>query len=332
MQATLPIFFQYSHAMLQDLRMLVSWNMGRYWKELKLGNAYSGFPPILIKYVIDSSSYSIHMTDLTHIWTERMNAREIRRRALNADTSIDPSEDVDQMRLFLRYISDALQQMPGTSLELAYNEPKECLLLKTYTALPKSLEPLRWTMELGKDLPFVLTEEMVVPLLNTQAIANIETTSLLHHLKDKDRIIDKLFDTIRANGISLSGIFPGRPPLDSLLKNDPRQALYKNARGLSVFDEKQWRKDLKHHDAQTSNLDGLIATTFNDKFHDGQKENTLPDHGEWWLTLSKADGFETKAYPKPLSQVEESYDSVDVSQFQVSNIQNHSDGNIAKLA
>lgn len=306
--------------------------MGPSWKILKLGNAYSGFPPILIKYAIESSSYSIHMTDLTHIWTERMNARDIRRRALNADTSIDPSEDVEQMRLFLRYISDALHQMPGTSLDLAYDEPKECLLLKSYTALPEPLEPLRWTMELSKDLPFVLTEEMVVPLLNAQAISNIETTSLLHHLKDKDRIIDKLFDTIKANGISLSGIFPGAPALESLLKSDARQALSKNARGLSVFDEKEWRKDLKHPIAQTSNLDGLLATVFNDKFQDGQKENALPDHGEWWLSVSKADRLETKSYLKPLSQVEESYNSVNVSEFQVSNIQNHSNGNIAKLA
>lgn len=291
--------------------------MGRFWEVLGLETSSSRLPPLLVKHEVAGSGYTIRLSDLTRVWIERMNAREIRKKALNTDTSIDPSEDVGQMRLFLRCINDALEQKPGTSIDLAYDEREKNLLLKTFTPLPGSLEPLRWTMELRMEPPFALTEEMVVPLLRQQAIKNVEFASLVQQLKDKDHVIDKLIDTMQANGISLSIIFPGAAALKSASKSDPRQALCKNAKGLSRFDEQQWRKDGMHHSAQLSSFGEVVSSVFQHRSRDEQEAMSLPDYGEWWLSMSEMNSDKPEGHPKPHSPLNEGRSSIGVFEFQV---------------
>ena len=292
--------------------------MGGSWTILRTKASSSSFPTILIKHDVASSGYTLYLTDLSHVWVERMNAREIRRRALNADTSIDPSEDVEQMRLFLRCINDALDQKPSTSVDLAYDEPNKCLLLKTYTPLPGSLEPLQWIVEMRMASPHALTREMIVPLLHQQAMQNIESTSLVQELRDKDHVIDKLVDTMQANGVSLSSAFPSAATLKSKLKSNPRQALGKNARGLSEFDELRWRDDLRHQTIHVSSLDALVISAFQNGLRNDHEAILPPDHGEWWLHMSGIDRHKVEGHSKSSAPTRESQDSVDGPQFQVS--------------
>ena len=284
---------------------------------LELKSSALILPPLLIKHEVGSSAYTIHLSDLTHMWTEYMNAKDIRKRALNADTSIDPSEDLEQMRFFLRCINDALEQKPGTTIDLACDGHAKRLLLKTCTPLPGSFEPLRWTIELRIESPFTLTKEVVIPLLRLQAMQSAGSASLIQHLKEKDHIIDKLIDTMQADGVSLSKVFPGAAPLKCTIKSNPRQAFSKNAKGLSEFNEPQWRKDLEHNTAVPSCLDQLVSNVFQPgPLHD--LENiSLEGYGEWWLNMSNENSHQHRSFTEPQSKTEESQGSTGDSQFQV---------------
>ena len=292
--------------------------MGGHWTVLELRTSALNLPPVLIKHEVASSAYIIHLSDLTHVWTEHMSAKDIRKRALNADTSIDPTEDLEQMRLFLRYINDALEQKPGTTVDLTYDEGAGSLLLKTYTPLPGSLEPLRWIIELRIESPFALTKEVVVPLLRLQAMQNAESASLVQQLKEKDHVIDKLVDSMQADGVSLSKVFPGAAPLKSTIKSNSRQALSKNAKGLSEFNEQQWRKHLKHNIAAPSHLDQLVSNVFQPGSFYDLETISLQEYSEWWLKMSNDNPYQNESYTEPQSQMEESLGLTGDSQFQVS--------------
>ena len=292
--------------------------MSGHWKALDRKNFTSNSPPLLIKYEIESSNYMVYLSDMVHVWTEHLTARDIRRRALNSDTSIDPSEDQGQMVQFLNCVKDALSQKSGTSLELDYTLSTKSLLLKTHTPLPGRLQPLEWFLELQLAAPFVLTRELIVPLLHVQALQQAESSSLCQQLKEKDAIIDKLVDTLVSEGTAISKVFPGAAPSRSALQSNPRQALSKYARSLAKFNEHQWRNDLSNSVAQMSDFDLLLNNTLLPDLSGFPQQMTVPDYGEWWLHLSSIENPGTRGQRKPSFSKKESQDSASDSQFQVS--------------
>ena len=215
--------------------------MGGHWEVIHRKKLSSRSPSLLMKHEVESSSYTIYVTDLVHVWSEHLTAKDIRRRALNSDTSIDPSEDQGQMRRFLQCIDNALEQKPGTSLELDYSLSADNLLLRSHTQLPGDLPPLEWTNELCLNATFVLTKEFILPLIYQQHFHQDESASLLQQLKEKDAIIDRLIDSSVSEGTPLSKIFPGAAPSRSEMKSDPRQALTRHVRGITKFNEYSWR-------------------------------------------------------------------------------------------
>ena len=292
--------------------------MRRHWRALERGSAPPNAYPLVIKHEVENSSYTVYLSDLVHVWAEHLSAKDIRRRALNSNTSIDPSEDHEQMRHFLRCIDDALAQKAGTSIDVAYSASAECLLLRTETALPGSLEPLKWSVELRIESAFVLTRELLVPLLLRQAVHTAESTSLFQHLKEKDHVIDKLIDALIADGVPLSKIFPGGPPSKSALKSNPRQALSRNVRGLSEFNEQKWRKDLDDSATQSYCIDHLVTSVFRHGALIDQKTVSLPEYDKWWLRMEDNGSQQTISHAKPQSQIEESQGVEEEVSFQAS--------------
>ena len=299
--------------------------MGRQWQELSQESVAPNVPPLIIKHEVENSSYTIYVSDLIHIWTEHLSAKDIRRRALNSNTSIDPSEDHDQMRHFLRCVDDALAQKAGTSINLTYNVNADRLLLRTETALPGSLEPLKWNIELKMESTFVLTREVVVPLLLRQAVHTTESASLFQQLKEKDHVIDKLIDAMIADGLSLTKVFPGGAPSKSALKSNPRQAWSKNARGLSEFNEQQWHRDLNDSATRSSHFRHLVATVFPKTALIDHESISLPEYDEWWLSMRNHGLQDFNVSAKPQSQIEENQGTDGESQFQVPKLQSNED-------
>lgn len=257
------------------------------WKVLNLPHADVLIPPLIIKYEIGISDYTVWVTDLTLIWRESLDRRRIIRRSFDVDTSIDPSEDPDQLRLFLKGVGDALDQRPTTTLDLMQNDRDQSLLLRTFTPLPGSLKPLDWFIELLPASQSNLTAELVVPMLSQQLLANAEKASLLHQLKEKDQVIAKLTDKMQSEGVDMGRLFPG--VVSKSGKSISRQALAKSVKGFGEFDEHQWRSHLINNVASSKEFVDLVIDAFDVNLGDQPETAQMPEHRNWWERLSHKD-------------------------------------------
>ena len=106
-----------------------------------------GQPTLLIKHDIQQASYSVYITDLVHTWHESLDRKGVIKRALQDDTSIDPSEDASQLKILLAKIESSLKGQDGTSLQLTAKG--DDLILHAHCILPSPLDGLQWRVELS---------------------------------------------------------------------------------------------------------------------------------------------------------------------------------------
>lgn len=258
------------------------------WKRLISICTDDNVPPILIKYEIGSSGYSIWITDMTVIWIESLDRKRIIQRSFGIDTSIDPSEGSDQLRLFLQSVQSALEQREGTTLNLVQNGGEQKLLLRTCTTLPGSLKPLEWIFELAPAPQSTLTAELVVPMLSHQVLGNVERASLLQQLKEKDQVIAKLIDKMQTDGTDLGILFPG---IASSKPGRPisRQLLGRSVKGLAEFDEQQWRNRLAASAVAPKGYAELVVDAFEHGPADLSDSAQIPVYNNWWERLRNTD-------------------------------------------
>ena len=254
------------------------------WQLLNLKNSDALTPPLIIKYDIGTSDYSIWITDLTLIWEEVLDRKRIIQRSFSIDTSIDPSEGSDQLRLLLQSIERSLEQQHGTTLSLARDDNDGKLLLRAHTPLPGSLRPLDWIIELTTAPQSRFTAELVVPMLGQQVIANIEKVSLVQQLKEKDQVIAKLTDKMQSNGVDLVRVFPGVASLKSG-RHNARQVLGKSVKGLGEFDEQKWQSRLRTEAAARQGYPKIVLDAFFDGLADPLDGAHIPNHDKWWEKL-----------------------------------------------
>lgn len=217
-------------------------------------------PPLLVKYEFTNSQYRVFLTDLTSVWIETLQRRDIIKKALNLDTSIDPSEDSDQFRLLLRKLQDALDGQEGSHLSLSGMGYEE-LVLHTVTKLPPPWEPLKWPFHLACAPAYLLTTELLLPCLSRQFVANAQVESLLHILKEKEHVLNKLADKINSSGEDFADLFPGALGSRVGMKLSRGQA-GKFVKGLSEFDETEWRNTLSASLVSTANLSDIVPKLF----------------------------------------------------------------------
>ena len=260
--------------------------MSPSWKPLQIEHPHSSIPPLLIKSEFGASSYKLWLTDLTYIWTESLDRRQIIQRALNVDTSIDPSEDSTQLRLLLQSIQDALVQRSGTAVDFVRsNDPKQ-LVMQTSTSLPGPLKPLEWRMILNSAPQSTLTAEFTIPLLSQQSHAKAEKASLLQQLRYKDNIISKLIEKMQSDGVDLSRVFPASVP--GRLGTNPRQVLAKSVKGLAEFDLQEWQSRMINDYKTLEELRDLVSSTFNVDPIEAATESQIsdtPSYRDWWTNL-----------------------------------------------
>lgn len=291
--------------------------MSPTWKPLQIDQQYSSIPPLLIKSEFGASSYKIWLTDLTYIWTESLNRRQIIQRALNVDTSIDPSEDASQLRLLLQSIQDALVQRPGTAVDFVRsNDPKQ-LVMQTSTSLPGPLKPLEWRMTLNSAPQSTLTAEFTIPLLSQQSIAKAEKASLLQQLRYKDTVISKLIEKMQSDGVDFSRVFPASVP--GRLGTNPRQILAKSVKGLAEFDVQEWQSRMIKDYKTLEELRDLISNTFDADPIEATTESQIsdsPSYGDWWTNLKRESSQRTPlTSPVQISNAEQS--GIEYGEFQV---------------
>ncbi|KAI4129713.1 MAG: hypothetical protein LQ338_002097 [Usnochroma carphineum] len=214
--------------------------MASDWKPLHHLTTHPFIPPLLVKYEFGTSSYKVWITDLTSIWSEALDQRPLVQRAWDIETDIDPIES-DQRQMLLQKIKASLDEVPGTKLALSRHDNSDSLQLTASSPLPKPFKTLQWPFHLALSPKMTLTTELVVPLLAEQLLFRKKVDSLLKILRDKDLVIGKLTDKMQSEGVEFEKIFPAAVAFKSSRKTISRDELGKSVKGLSAFDEAQWR-------------------------------------------------------------------------------------------
>lgn len=261
---------------------------------MQIDQQHSSIPPLLIKNEFGASSYKIWLTDLTYIWTETLERRQIIQRAFSVDTSIDPSEDASQLRLLLQSIQDALVQRSGTAISFVRSDDPKQLILQTSTRLPGPLKPLEWRMTLNSAPQSILTAEFTIPLLGQQSIAKAEKASLLQQLRYKDIVISRLVEKMQSDGVDFSRVFPASVP--GRLGTDARQILAKSVKGLAEFDIQEWQSRMIRDYKTLEELRDLISNTFDADLIEATTESQFsdsPTYGDWWRSLRRENSQRT---------------------------------------
>ncbi|RYP08722.1 hypothetical protein DL764_001742 [Monosporascus ibericus] len=256
------------------------------WRPLP---TFPDLPALLVSpgFDVESSSYSVQVTDLANIWAENLDRKGILRRSLNEDTSIDLSDgDREQWRVFLTKLEAAFDSASPdhehTSLALSRHNDGG-LVLQVTCVLPKPLEPLRWPVFLTKRQPDVLASELVVPLIQANQVRTQETDYLVARLKEKDAVITRFVDKLQALGTGLENVFYGLP----IKRKVTRTMAEEKVQGLAPFNEHGWRSQcapmLKAHQGVPS----LIFDAFSNGEIPGGRNVKVPEQvNDWWMKFS----------------------------------------------
>ena len=123
-----------------------------------------GTPRLLVKYHFREDGFQVLITDLSRIWEESLSKAECIQRATQFGSSIDASQDDEQLHILLDKIQSAFDHENGTTLELSSNGSDEGnIFIDISATLPKPLAPLQWTLQLRLLDPSQLHQQLVAP-------------------------------------------------------------------------------------------------------------------------------------------------------------------------
>ncbi|KAI1158800.1 XLF-domain-containing protein [Nemania serpens] len=251
---------------------------------------FPGAPNLLVSARFGESSYTIHITDLAHVWVENLDRRGILLRSLQENTSIDLVDaDHEQWAVFLSKLRAALVPASSdhhlTSLSISadhHSDNGNDLTLRITCELPKPLEPLKWPVRLLKCPPTSLASELVLPLVQDHYVQGREAEDLMNQLREKDALITKLLDKLNTMHTPLELIFNSL----SAKHATSRAAAEERIKGLAPFSEGKWRsqRDLE----RPQSTPDLLRRVFGDSGFsyaadmDIGVSDTLND---WWSKL-----------------------------------------------
>ncbi|KAL4875920.1 XRCC4-like factor-domain-containing protein [Aspergillus karnatakaensis] len=269
------------------------------WQRLHLFNE-GDIPPLLFRYSPTANSYELHLTDLNYIWSENLDRKAIFKRADDDETTIDPSEDLEQFKVLLQKIGDGLRNEPGSKLVLnpAKRGDGQDLELTLTVKLPAPLEPLRWTIHLFKQPQYFTTSNLLLPFIKAEAGQEARQKSLIEELSKKDWVLQKLFDKIEAMGIDLSAIFPGTSGLRGGRKGLTLAQAAKYIKGLAPFDEQSWREQVDKASPDSGLAANIVAELSNASQASEQLESLKPPTNGWWNCVRIVDSRMSPSVPQ----------------------------------
>jgi hypothetical protein len=241
-----------------EIQLTTSIGMDSHWKVLPLSTKIN-LGTLLFKIEVSSVSYDVYLTNLTDIWTESLDRKQIIKRALDQNTSIDPSEGPDQFTLLLDNIRGAFKGRSSTNLSLSRQGKDSSFTLEVVAVLPEPLAQLKWPIHLKPASGDILTGTFILPCLRELRAAKFEIGLLLGYIKEKDKVISKLLDKFEMTGIEMHDVFPNVvPPKRS--KGNNREHIMSAVKGLKQFDEHKWRSTLPA--LPEKDLEGLFRNLF----------------------------------------------------------------------
>ena len=295
------------------------------WRLLPLSQQGARLPTLLVKHEFGSADYKVCVTDLTYIWIESLDRRHIIKRALDGDTSIDPSEGSDQLKKLLQNVQNALDGRENTALYLCPESGTPRLVLQVTASLPPPLQPLVWSIHLAPASQNMLTSKLLLPCLASLLNSRAQVSSLLNYLKDKDHVINRVTDKLHSSGIDLASVFPSAPPFKLGTKASHRDMMAKSVKGLEEFNEDRWRTSVSASFNSETSVENIIRTSFTAGFSQFPLVYTTLDHERWWEHLGDPDlspratdvGSSSAIGPKGVPSLSRE-ESVNEDEFQVS--------------
>ncbi|TKA25462.1 hypothetical protein B0A50_06329 [Salinomyces thailandicus] len=259
--------------------------MSSRWHVLHLD--HDRLPQLLVKAEFSASGYTIYLTDTCRIWSETLTKREINKRALNRECSIDSSEGQDQFNILLQKIEDALAQKDGTTFNVTARGD-DSLILSLTAPLPHPLPEFAWQAELCLLGPEHLESQLTAPLLHQSWTLQSQVQSLIRELHEKDRVISKICDRLETSGNELSIPFPqvSGVKLNRKSTRSHREQLAPHVRALGDFDEAAWKKQWQGKKGVGSERleSGLLdEAVVGLEVANGQIEK---QDGNWWRLLT----------------------------------------------
>ena len=212
------------------------------WQQVTPVALPHGLSPLFVEYDFGSSGYKIQITDLTTLWSESVERRELIRRAWDAGTSIDPSEGPSQMQLLMNKIKASLDSQSGSSMTVDVEDDRyERLKLETQTSLPGGLKPLIWPIYLHRCPQTQLTMSLIYPCLSEMILMNNQIQSLVEILREKDNAIAKLMDKLQSDPVGLSATLLRSSKQKASIARNLTDHAVKSFKGLVPFNQVEWR-------------------------------------------------------------------------------------------
>jgi hypothetical protein len=259
------------------------------WRAVTPSRGVVETPPLLLRATRQETGFTIELTDLAYLWAETLSYDEILKRANELETEIDPSEDSSQYEIFIQKVTSALEGAPRTSIALY--KSRDILVIHTTTYLPEPLNPLRWQGNLAKCSQSHFYTEFQYPLLESHYALQNEVSSLLHHMKEKDTVIQKIVDGLATAQVDLGQIFPSLGRGGKGLKG--REVAGTVIRGMASFDEIVWRKDMETRVFSPYGPEFVKSVVSRE--HIASSKGPQRSLSEWWHKLPSANSSSQSA-------------------------------------
>ncbi|KAF1936846.1 XLF-domain-containing protein [Clathrospora elynae] len=226
------------------------------WRVLELSEQADGeqIPQLLIKLVFRTDSYTVHLTDLSNIWSEELDPDDIVDRASQEQSPIEVSkQDTAQLAILLDNVRKPLEHSDDATCRITRNDT-DGITLHTSIRLPEPLDRLTWKFHLEKRASATLKNELILPLLVSSHIQHERITALVSTIVDKDKAITRLVDQYESNNLDLAAAFPSIGGLKGGRKMVKREQAAMRVPALQPFREEAWRQEtgqLKDSDVTT---------------------------------------------------------------------------------
>jgi hypothetical protein len=227
------------------------------WRVLELSEQPDGkqIPQLLIKPAFDLDSYTVHLTDLSNIWSEELDVHGIVKRAALEQSPIEVSKhDTAQVAILLEHVKKPLLSAENSTCRVTRNDT-DGITLHTSISLPEPLDRLTWKFHFEKRTSTALKNELILPLLVSSHIQNERITGLISTIAAKDKIITRLVDQFETQGLDLAAAFPSVGGTKAGRKPVKREKAGKHVPALRPFREEAWRQDTEQ--LQDTNLTTL---------------------------------------------------------------------------
>ena len=216
-----------------------------WWQVFELSEQPDGLtvPQLLVKPVFTSDSYVVHLTDLSNIWSEKLDLDGIVERASQEQCPIEVSkQDTTQLTILLENVIKSLSSSDDAFRRMSRTED-DGVTLNTTISLPEPLDSLTWKFHLEKSNSAVLKDELILPLLLSSHIQHERIISLVSIIADKDRALTRLVDQYESSNMDLAAAFPAINSLKSGKRAIKREQAAKHIPGLRPFRELAWREE-----------------------------------------------------------------------------------------